>query len=651
MIDKKGAGSLLKSKLGLQVLSLILSMTVVVSVLYYLDKRAVHAHWSQDMHATVVDKKVRITQFFHEISSDVIAIVSDDSFRAQIDQHNYQPVIDRFKALLHTKMVYAQICFIDMAGMERVRVEMDGREAKVVQDAALQNKSVHDYVYYTNRLKDGSLWISAIDLNIENGVVEQPLRPMLRFSAPVFNAQGERLGLLVINYPMGDVLDEFDRSSNTKAGHLYLLNEQGFLLAGGDPATRWGHLLGHNDTMSTLEPKTWLELNQNLLLNRRAFEFDENHFVVDVLDPRDFVKQLLGYDHVPLQVASAERTWIIMDRVSEDEMYAEVTERLNMMLLFCLLVGGLLIRVLYRWHRLKIASDAAREQSQKLAQVIEQTSDIVFLTDLQGRIEYVNAAFTDVTGFTRDQVLLKKPGIFKSGRHSDDFYQNMWREISEGHTFREMFINVRSDDSLYYEEKTISPLFDSANNIIGYASIGKDITDSKVMRMAFYDQLTGLVNRALLLDRLEHKMGYAKRNRSMIALLYMDLDGFKAINDTYGHNIGDEALIEFARRVKALMRSSDTLARIGGDEFVVLLRDITEENVASFVAAKIISVISQPWNLSGHDCYLGVSIGVTYYTDQEMEPIDLLQEGDVAMYMAKRNGKNCFYNYDRNSRS
>jgi diguanylate cyclase (GGDEF)-like protein len=198
---------------------------------------------------------------------------------------------------------------------------------------------------------------------------------------------------------------------------------------------------------------------------------------------------------------------------------------------------------------------------------------------------------------------------------------------------------------LYYEEKTIAPLLDEQGKTTHFVSTGKDITESKITRLAFYDPLTQLVNRLLFLDRLEHEISHARRTKQTIAVLFLDLDGFKAVNDSLGHEAGDKLLVEFARRISELMRRSDTFARIGGDEFAVLLKEIRHESDAEDVANKILQTMESEWRVDGKNVNIGVSIGISLYPSEEVDANGLLNKADQAMYQAKLGGRNRYSLY------
>src|SRR3989344_4176287 len=217
-----------------------------------------------------------------------------------------------------------------------------------------------------------------------------------------------------------------------------------------------------------------------------------------------------------------------------------------------------------------------REKAFKLSSAIEQTADSVTITNRDGTIDYVNSAFEKITGYTRQEGTGKKPNVLKSGMQDSSFYNKLWAPILRGDASRGVFITRRKDGTLYHEEKPITPLKSSQGEITHFISTGKDITEhmhyqERMHHLAHYDALTGLPNRALLLDRLTQALARARWHRRVVGVLFLDLDRFKIINDTLGHDVGDRLLQTTAGRLQQCVREGDTVARLGGDEIAIIL--------------------------------------------------------------------------------
>ena len=292
----------------------------------------------------------------------------------------------------------------------------------------------------------------------------------------------------------------------------------------------------------------------------------------------------------------------------------------------------------------------AEAEMAKLSSALEQTADLVMITDRGGVIEYVNPAFLQITGFSREETLGNKPSLLKSGNQEADYYQNLWETVLRGDTFSGIVVNRKKDGSLYHESKSITPLRDQAGRITHFVSTGKDISDQvlaqeKLQYLAHHDPLTALPNRTLLLDRLQQSLARARWHDRKVALLFMDLDRFKTINDSLGHEMGDRLLQEVGTRLRGVLRDGDTVARHGGDEFVLLLEDVASENDIALIAQKILHALAPPFRIGGHVLHISASIGISYFPADGDDSQILLRNADIAMYRAKEAGKNNFKFY------
>ncbi len=292
----------------------------------------------------------------------------------------------------------------------------------------------------------------------------------------------------------------------------------------------------------------------------------------------------------------------------------------------------------------------------KLSSAIEQAADSILITDSGGVIEYVNAGFEETTGFARDEALGQTANILKSGMMDKDFYRRMWETVARGDVFRDIVINRKKDGTVYYEEKTITPLVDAEGSISHFVSSGKDITErmrtqEQLQYLAYHDVLTDLPNRTLFMDRLSQAITHAAREGGLLALLFMDLDNFKVINDSLGHPAGDQLLQELATRLRSGLREGDTVARLSGDEFAVLLGNLASAEDVAPIARKILDRICAPFATEGRELIVTTSIGVALFPNDGTEPSVLLKNADIAMYRAKDKGRNNyrFYTPDMNA--
>ncbi|MCF8167316.1 MAG: diguanylate cyclase [Rhodoferax sp.] len=288
-----------------------------------------------------------------------------------------------------------------------------------------------------------------------------------------------------------------------------------------------------------------------------------------------------------------------------------------------------------------------RDADSRLAStVFAHAREGIVVTDAEGAIMDVNVAFTRITGYSRDEVLGKNPSLLSSGQQSGEFYSAMWCDLQQQGYWEGEVWNRRKDGMVYAQMQTISAVRNAAGVAHQYVALFSDITalkvhESELEHIAHFDVLTDLPNRVLLADRLRHGMVQAQRRRKLLAVVYLDLDGFKAVNDAHGHAAGDHLLIALASRMKQALREGDTLARIGGDEFVAVLIDLENASACQPLLERLLHAASQPTVFGDDTLQVSASLGVAFYPQtDDLDGDQLLRQADQAMYRAKVAGKN-----------
>ncbi|WP_114418606.1 diguanylate cyclase domain-containing protein [Marinospirillum perlucidum] len=288
-----------------------------------------------------------------------------------------------------------------------------------------------------------------------------------------------------------------------------------------------------------------------------------------------------------------------------------------------------------------------RDASERLAlTVFNYAREGIMITSADGIILEVNASFTRITGYSREEVLGKNPSILSSGHQTGEFYRQFWEDLfRDGHWEGEIW-NRRKNGEIFVENMTVNGVRDPSGEIVQFVALFTDITEQKEQQtqlehLAHFDALTGLPNRVLYNYRLKQSMAYADRHGTRIAVGYLDLDGFKPVNDTHGHAAGDVVLQEVARRMQDCLRDEDTLARLGGDEFSLVLESVAVPDQLGGLLDRLEAVISEPVLWEGEKLRVTASIGVTFYPQaQEVDMSQLMHQADEAMYTAKQEGKN-----------
>lgn len=416
--------------------------------------------------------------------------------------------------LARIKPSYEQIRFIDHQGIEKLRINQDYQGQQVVSHNKLQDKSDRYYFTDTFKLHPDEIYISPMDLNIERGRIELPFKPIVRTASPVFDSQGIKKGIVIINLNASDLLKQLKLSAATSLGEMMLLNQDGYWNSGREKDAAWAFMFPEfsDRTIEKFYPGIW----ETISATQKGFiESPDGHFIFETVQTGQPIKDLYN--------AETQQHWPV-------------------------------------WKLITLV-----------------------------RPEIIEADLSDIS---------PPLGLF----------------------FLLITLVTGTGTLMYYR--------------VQHKNIEAQV---KIHHLAHHDSLTGLCNRRLFTQVLELELARAKRNKSSLALIFLDLDGFKSINDDHGHGAGDYVLQQFSERLKLILRESDTLARLGGDEFAAILPAPGEDEHLKVIATRIIEAQQQPILYSGESLKVGISIGIAiHYKGQPLE--SLLHEADQAMYQAKRAG-------------
>ncbi|MEH6470077.1 MAG: EAL domain-containing protein [Halopseudomonas sp.] len=302
--------------------------------------------------------------------------------------------------------------------------------------------------------------------------------------------------------------------------------------------------------------------------------------------------------------------------------------------------------------------ESSRKHLTNLSQAMAQSPVSIIITDISGDIEYVNQAFEKITGYSHDEVVGQNPRILRSSKTPTTTYQELWDTLASGESWEGELMNQRKDKSSYWIQAGISPVRDDDGEITHFLAIQEDITlrkaqERQIKHQANYDNLTELPNRFLAMDRMSQAINSAIRHDQTVIVMFIDLDNFRQINTTLGQEIGDQLISRAASRIRETVRQTDTVARYGGDEFLVILSDLDSTDDASRVAEKVLTMLAKPFNVDGNELTITASIGISLFPDDGQDPYELLRQADSAMFGAKDDGGNRyeFYSATLNSAS
>ncbi len=497
-------------------------LSLFLHIFYTLGKKDLMLHIREDEQNLLDIQETIIVTYFGSILSDLMILVQHNELFDYLEtgnEKNRAAVEEEYLGFLLEKVIYDQVRFIGADGMEIMRCNYAGGSPLALEEHLLQQKEDRYYFRETMQMGPREVFISPLDLNMENGQIEQPYKPVIRFSTPVFDRRGGKRGIVVINYLAERILEHLESQSWLTLGNFMLLNDKGYFLSSYQPEDEWGFLIGDRSdrTMAALHPEAWRIISSSM----------SGQFVTD--------KGMYTFQTVYPMMESFERSRIVS---ANTDYYWKLVS----------FIPDGIIRVTIRRFITKIAA----------------VSSILFIFGL------------------------------------------------------------------------------AVSWIIAQAFTKRRLYHRKLIELAHYDSLTGLENRAFFTDNLRQRLHEADRYDRKTALLYIDLDDFKTINDTFGHKAGDTVLSVVANRIQSSIRKSDIAARLGGDEFVVLLLNLQEYGDAGLLAEKIISSITEPVEFTSGTGSVGASVGIGLFPKDGYTADTLISVADKAMYEAKRGGKNSF---------
>jgi diguanylate cyclase (GGDEF)-like protein/PAS domain S-box-containing protein len=580
---------------------------------------------------------------------DLRLIASHEDLRSYLGQESpasLRRLATSWNQFSAAKRLYDQVRFIDRLGQERVRINYAGGTAVTVPDQQLQIKADRYYFKDSIGLQRGQLLVSPLDLNIEQGRIEYPLKPMLRLATPVF-INGERQGVVVLNYLAKRLLRHLKAPHSETGGRNLWLNKEGYYLHGANADEEWGFMYPQRSGKFLFQdrfPAVWSDMHEQglgqYLGKQGLFTYAGIQFPSPLTDWN----------------GSQPQRWILVHHLTPDtlEQALNPVRRLSLTIGISttLLMAALSFYLAYLTVATRNHQRIGTDLRTRLHTILTTAPDAIVSFNGAGRLESVNPAAERMFGCSFEQMSLMPaekllPGIQASLDTISTAQKLQENEGRPGILRRELEVR-KCDGEILPVEMAVSMTRLSGENL--YTGILRDISErreaaERIRRQSYFDELTKLPNRAMLQAEMQAALDAVKRRRMFGALLFMDLDNFKTINDSLGHQAGDLLLKQVARRIQDCLRTDDLVARLGGDEFVVLLPFLnTERRKASLlardIAEKLRSALNRPIALDDHNYVVTPSIGIVLFPDTADDTDGLLKQADTAMYRAKAAGRN-----------
>ncbi|MDE2342440.1 MAG: diguanylate cyclase [Betaproteobacteria bacterium] len=596
---------------------------------------------------------------FEGVSSDLMLLAHAPSvsrFLANPTAANKAIVADLMATLAGEKLLYDKVRYIDLHGNEVVRVNLINGFPVLTPQSALQNKSQRYFFREALQLSEGEVYVSPLDLNVDNGKIETPYKPVVRFATPVFSSSRQKVGILVLNLYGAKLIEHLHLAIMDDA-HAMLLNRDGDWLSSPEPGQEWGFMFNRPPGFAREFPSEWRVIAAN---DWGSLKTPAGLFTYTTVNPVQASQPPISAGVNPGPgggtMDSSGYFWKIVSRVPPQELPAATLSNHPVLLA---IYGSALVSLLFIVGYIAFVSNSRKllrqaifDSERRLRELAQTLAEGVYVLDEQGLITYINPEAKRLLGWSPEEDLLGRNAheLFHHKRPDGTLLSEsdcpVTKVIRSGQAYRnEEEIFWRKNGKLMPVRISSSPII-REGKVTGSVVAFQDITARKrsqeaIHRLAYYDTLTNLPNRRLFMDRFSHALTQASRYHRALAVMFLDLDHFKEINDSLGHDVGDELLKAVAARLSACVRSGDTVARQGGDEFVILLAEIGTVDDATQVAEKLLSILQGPVQISGHTLQVSGSIGIAIYPEHGMADIqDLMKKADLAMYAAKRGGRN-----------
>lgn len=649
-------------KSALLFLPVALLISSSLYTVYEIERDSVVNTLTREAKVVVEQQQRHFTHAFRSIVSDLLVLTGHADFTELLNDLDDDPykhihnISQEFLAFIDHKGSYDQLRYLNMQGQEVVRIDFNNGNPLIVSKERLQNKSARYYFKKTVNMPRGHVYISPFDLNVENGKIEQPIKPMLRVAIPIIDHFKVRHGIVILNLLGQRLLDELVETAANSPGKTLLLNMDGYWLKGLSSDDEWGFMFPdkQNRTFQARFPDVWPAIIAN---EQGVLSTDAGIFTYATVKPlangwASASGTYKAYQPTAGDTDIANYSWKVVSLISADAIQAE-SDRLRLPLL----VLGLILTAVWGMYsllssRAKIqkreARKALQEKDQRIREIVDSAFDGIITIDEKGIITTFNPAASAIFGYTPKEIIGQSINILIPSPHREmhNSYINRYLETGEAHIInspREMEA-IRKDGSAFPLSLCVGAK-DYGNRWM-FTGIVRDITERKQMeaelkKMAVTDALTGIYNRGYFNRQLNEEFNRSKRYDIPLSLIIIDIDHFKQVNDTHGHQAGDALLIAVATKLHSMARDTDIIARYGGEEFVLILPQ-TDGKSALILAERLRLGVSEIQVAAEKEMIsVTISLGLACIPGSKAEcPDHYLRIADRALYQAKEGGRN-----------
>jgi diguanylate cyclase (GGDEF)-like protein/PAS domain S-box-containing protein len=595
---------------------------------------------------------------FIDATADLRALATSSAVQNMLESGGIKAkgdVARDFLAFAASKQKYDQIRYIDSQGMEVIRVNYNDGRPVVVPAEKLQSKADRYYFQDTILLNRGEIFVSPLDLNIEGGEIEQPLKPMIRFGLPLYDSGGSKQGVLIINYLGNHFLTHLRDMAGSQNTEVMLLNAEGYWLLAPDQADEWGFMFKNERRFQEIYPAAWevfrhqaegVYQNEQGIFAYAAIrpvlggQFSSSGAVeayahsADALEAQDYVWTLVSYTPKAILQAAQARRW-----------------RVGLLQYGLLLLVLIPLALALSWAhvRRRAADTLVAKLEQHMRNITQSLAVGLFVIDRFGRLTMMNPEAERLLGWNEEELLGSKvQELFIPDKDLvvlDEQPEESRNGFLHEARYRSDTRFQRKDGSNFYASYVVSPLLiddQPAGSVISFHDVSEQKRmEGELERMATLDELTGLYNRRELNNRLQEEIRRAERYGQSFSIWMLDVDHFKRINDTYGHQEGDRVLRIIATHLKQMLRDTDIAARFGGEEFTVILSHTNLEHAKQMAQRVRQAMADLEIHLDGGGSFsITASIGVAAYPEQGITVEELIRAADQALYTAKQKGRN-----------